>query len=734
MTDHDPRQTAPHGPHWDHLEGRLERFVFRREDGAWAVARVVDDQEQMHTVVGAMVGLEEGDRVRCEGRWIDDTRFGRQLTLNRVMPLVPSTELGIRRYLQGGAIPGVGPALAERIVHRFGTETLSVIEEHPERLCDVPGIGGTRAAAIAQALAERVQHRELIIFLRGHDIPPGLSARIVQQYGDQAMQVVRQQPYRLAEEVRGIGFKKADAIARNQGLALDHPDRLRAGLLHRLRVAASEGSAALPVADLVESSAQLLEVAATAVEAALAHATMQAAVRVENDGERDLCFLPGMLADEQRVASHLRRLSTSAIPRMAKQADQAVRWAEEQRGLNLGEDQFRALREGLERGCFVLTGGPGTGKTTIVTALLAIAEARGLKVALAAPTGRAAKRLGEATGREARTIHRLLEYNPGLGRFNRDAARPIEAQLLVVDEASMIDLALAAALLDAVPDGCRLWWVGDVDQLPSVGAGQVLRDIIDSDRIAVGRLETIHRQSEGSAIVEAAHRVRQGEFPAIRGEDFHRVAREEPERMLDAVLRTVAERIPAAFGLDPIRDVQVLTPMRRGALGSTQLNRALREALNPLSPEVGELQRGERIFRTGDRVIQVANDYERELFNGDTGFVRAVEPEELRLRIDFDGRILEIEGEALDRIEPAFALTIHKSQGSEYPAVVIALHHQHHIMLRRNLLYTALTLGKRLVVLVGPSRAIGRAVNNQEGDRRWSGLRRRIQRAFEGAT
>ena len=701
--------------------------MFRREDGSWAVARLIDDNDDMHTVVGALLGIEIGDQVRCDGSWIDDPRFGRQLAIKEVAAIRPNTELGIRRFLEGGAVPGVGPALAERIVGQFGNDTLRIIDDEPERLTEVPGIGKGRAQAIAEAMVDRRHNRELLVFLRGHDIPPALSARIAAQYGARAMIIVRREPYRLAEEVRGIGFRTADAIAKSQGITGEDPARLRAGLIYTLQNAAGQGSAALPVDELLQQATELLEVGSEATEAALAAVTLRGALRTEDLGEGELVYLPELHSAELHTAQAIDKLRNAKRPRMAKDAEQAVLWAQEQSGLVLGPDQRAALVAGLEEGFFILTGGPGTGKTTCVRAVLAIAEARGLKTSLCAPTGRAAKRLYEATGREAKTIHRLLEYNPAFKKFGRDSGSPLQTEMLIVDEASMIDLPLASALLDAVPEGCRVWFVGDVDQLPSVGPGQVLRDLIDSGAAGVGRLEEIHRQAEGSTIIEAAHQVRVGEYPTARGQDFFVIHREESERIAEGVLEMVAERIPNAFDLDPIDDVQILTPMRRGILGAKNLNQLLRERLNPLRPGMGELRRGERLYRQGDRIIQIANDYDLDLFNGDTGRILTVDADNKALNVDFDGRVLRIDGEALNRVEPAYALTIHKSQGSEYPAVIIPLHHQHFIMLRRNLLYTALTRGKELVVLIAPTRAIGRAVRTEGGSRRWSGLEARLR-------
>ncbi|MEJ5357984.1 MAG: ATP-dependent RecD-like DNA helicase [Desulfobacterales bacterium] len=713
------------------LEGEIEHISFVNEENGFAVARVrLPGRGEPVTVVGTIPAPAVGEVLEMEGAWTRHPRFGEQFRVARCRSRIPATVEGIRRYLGSGLIRGLGPALASRIVERFGKETPAVIEREPARLAEVEGIGKKRLAQIREAWEAQRHLREILIFLQGHGVGPGQAARIFKAYGPRAAAVVRENPYRLATEVAGVGFATADRIAARLGIPPDSPYRIEAGLLFALREFSEEGHLFAAREALLERAAALLEVEGPALERALdALCTAGKAVR-EPAGGVEAVYLPFLHRAETQIARALALLSSVPRGRPAGRPEETVAAAERELGMRFSAEQAAAVSGALRHKVLVITGGPGTGKTTIVRAIVRGFERLPARVSLAAPTGRAARRLAEATGREAATLHRLLEYQPDRGGFQRGRERPLACDLLVVDESSMIDAPLMAALLDALPPSACLILVGDADQLPSVGPGNVLADIIDSGRIPLVRLERIFRQAGRSRIVVNAHRIRQGEMPWFEaGEegdsDFFFIEQEDPERAADLILELVCRRIPRRFGLDPLGEIQVLAPMHKGEAGVARLNARLQEALNP---GTGGVARGGRVFRVHDKVMQVRNNYDKEVFNGDIGRIVSVSPETREVAVRFEDREVTYDFADLDELAHAFAVSVHKAQGSEYPAVVLPLLTQHYVLLQRNLIYTALTRARRLAVFVGSKKALAIGVKSRRTERRMTLLRERLER------
>jgi exodeoxyribonuclease V alpha subunit len=719
------------GPGPVELDGTIAGVTFASEETGFAILRIRPSTGGKElTVVGTLPSPTVGEHLRVWGHWKEHARYGRQLELDRYELTLPATPAGITSYLGSGLVRGIGPRTAERIVDRFGPDTLRVIEEEPQRLREVSGLGAKRIEAIRVAWQEQRGVRAVMIALRSLGVSPALAARVYRRYGEHAPAVLKADPYRLAAEVEGIGFLTADRIASGMGLPGDSPARLEAGLVYTLERLSEEGHVFAPVTELLQEGQKLLDADRAALAQALERAS--AAARVVVEGEA--AYLPALLAAERGVAASLARLASSRRSVRETDAAAAVRWAGERLGLELADRQAEAVRLALESKLLVITGGPGTGKTTILRALLAVTRRLGARVLLAAPTGRSAKRMTEATGAEACTIHRLLEYHPFEGGFRRNRAAPLPCDLLVVDEVSMVDTVLMHHLLAALPDQASLVLVGDSHQLPSVGAGTVLEDIISSGRIPVVELDHIFRQAASSRIVVNAHRIRLGMLPergAEGGEetDFYFVEQEDPERLAASLLKVVTERIPRRWGLDPVTDVQVLTPMHRGAVGAENLNRLLQEALNPGG---SGLERGSTRLKVRDKVIQLKNDYEREVWNGDIGRIVSVDAEARELVVSFEGRSVRYPFAELDALSLAYALTVHKAQGSEYPAVVMPVVTQHYMLLQRNLLYTAVTRGRRLVVLLGSWKALAMAVKNDRPARRSTALAERIRSSLPG--
>lgn len=711
------------------FKGQIKRIVFVNPANGYTVARVmVEDRERPETVVGIMPSLVEGDLVRLVGERIVDRKFGPQIRADMVQPTLPTSLEGTRRYLASGAVKGIGIKTAESLLEAFGEELLVVLEEAPERLSEVPGIGEKKAAAIAAAWKEKVASRRLLVSLYGLGVGNALAGRLLGQYGAQAYRVVQDDPFRLAREVRGVGFLTADRLAQSMGIERNDPRRIQAGVVYYLDAQANEGHCFMPEDVLVEQTAGFLDVDIMEVESAVRVLRDEGALRIESRYGDDALYLPRLYNAEVDCANAVARLLSEGTSRGEDRLRKALQAGIGALRIDLTGEQVEAVWFALKEHCSIITGGPGTGKTTVIKALLASFRFLHEEVALCAPTGRAAKRMTETTGMEARTIHRLLEFNPSSGNFARDEHNPIEATAVIVDEVSMIDVELMGALLGALAPGTRLVLVGDKDQLESVGPGAVLRDLIASEKLPCSRFTQIHRQAEESLIVVNSHRVLSGQrlvrqAPGQRAPDFFFMERESPEACLETIKTLIRERIPRKFGLDPVRDVQLITPMYKGLLGAQNLNAMLQETLNPHGQETSK---GDRIFRTGDRVMQIRNNYNKDTFNGDVGFVSGTSGGILSVRMS-DGRTVTYDDSDMDELTLAYAVTIHKAQGSEYPAVVIAMHTQHFVMLRRNLLYTGMTRGKKLVVVVGSQRAVAQAVRNDQTHRRYTRLAERIR-------
>ena len=707
------RQGAADTAAGEALAGIVERVTFHNPESGFCVLRVkARGQRDLITVIGHAAMINAGEFVQARGAWVNDRTHGLQFRAAFLKVAPPTTLEGIERYLASGLIRGIGPVYAKRLVRGFGEAVFDIIDQQPERLQEVPGIGTQRAGRIVAGWAEQKVVREIMLFLHANGVGTARAVRIFKTYGTNAVQVMTEDPYRLARDIRGIGFRTADQIAAKLGIEKTATIRLRAGVSYALAEAMDEGHCGLPVEDLTLLAAKLLEVPAELIETALALELDAGTVVADAVEGRPCVFLAGLYRAEQAIAERLRVLATGSLPWPPIDAGRAIPWVEARTGLALADSQRRAVQLALGRKVVVITGGPGVGKTTLVNSILRILIAKQVRVALCAPTGRAAKRLSESTGLEAKTIHRLLETDPRTGAFRRDEGNPLDCELLVMDEASMVDVLLMRSLLRAVPERAGLLIVGDVDQLPSVGPGQVLGDIIGSGAIAVVRLTEVFRQAAGSRVITNAHRINQGQMPELAKSDgpsdFHFIDAAEPEDALARLITVVRDRIPAAFGLDPIRDVQVLCPMNRGGLGARALNIELQKVLNP--PGEVRVERFGWTFCPGDKVMQVENDYDREVYNGDLGIVRHIDAAEGKLVADFDGREVSYGFGELDELVLAYATTIHKSQGSEYPAVVIPVTTQHYTMLARNLLYTGVTRGKRLVVLIGQRKALAIAV------------------------
>ncbi len=714
------------------LSGLIERVTFFNEENGFAVLQVkVRGQRDEVAVVGSLPSVSPGEWLTAEGRWVQDREFGRQFKAELLTSTPPTTREGIEKYLGSGMVRGIGPVYARKLVARFGEKIFDIIEQYSARLEEVDGIGPQRRRRIKDAWAEQKVIREIMVFLHSQGVSTSRAVRIYKTYGDRAIEKVRANPYILAQDITGIGFRTADQIARNMGVPADSILRACAGLSHVLLEATGQGHCALPLALLKEETAKLLGVAEAVVQAAVDRALSQAEITRDVIGGEEFVFLLSLKRGEEEIARRIRALSGSAPAYPPIDFEKAVAWCEQRTGKELAPSQRAALRQALTSRCLVITGGPGVGKTTLVNAILLILRAKKVRCLLCAPTGRAAKRLSETTGVEAKTIHRLLEVQPGGGGFLRNPANPLHCDLLVVDETSMVDVPLMSQLVRALPAHAALLLVGDVDQLPSVGPGAVLANVIDSGIVPVVRLTEVFRQAAESRIISNAHRINHGQMPELPDRDapsdFYFLERSEPDRIAEMLVEMVKRRIPAKFGLDPVRDVQVLSPMHRGSLGIQELNARLQNELNPQKANAPSVQKFGWQFRVGDKVIQTENDYDKDVFNGDIGVVARIDPFERELAVKFESREVSYDFGELDELALAYAITIHKSQGSEFPAVVIPVATQHYMLLQRNLLYTAVTRGKRLVLLIGQPKALGLAVRNQRSERRYSGLLARLR-------
>jgi exodeoxyribonuclease V alpha subunit len=718
-----PERTAPTAQ----LSGVIERVTFFNEESGFCVLRIkAPGHRKEVTVIGSLPSVSAGEWLSGEGWWVRDKEHRLQFKASTIRTVPPTTVEGIEKYLGSGLVKGIGPVMAKRLVGRFKADVLSVIETRPGELLLVDGIGAKRRERISRAWREAKQVREIMLFLHGHGVSTSKAVRIFKAYGEEAIEKVRSNPYTLAKDIYGIGFATADLIAQKLGIPKDSLNRARAGLDHVLLEATSDGHCALPMEKLKVAAVKLLEVPEATVEEALSQMLTSGYLLLEDIDGEPLIFLPHLRKAEEAIAAKFKQLAKAETLYPPMDFEKAVIWCQQRTGKTLAPSQSEALKTVLTNRVVIITGGPGVGKTTLVNSILMILSAKKVKCLLCAPTGRAAKRLTETTGLEAKTIHRLLEVNPATGRFSRDASNPLACGLLVIDETSMVDVPLMHALVKALPAHCGLILVGDIDQLPSVGPGMVLQNLIESGIVPVVRLTEVFRQAAGSHIISNAHRIRQGEMPELRGtdptSDFHFVERDEPESIAETLVNLVQHRIPQRFHLDPIRDVQVLCPMNRGSLGVRELNMTLQRVLNPVRNGEAAVERFGWRFQRGDKVIQTENNYDKDVFNGDIGIVEKVDTVEQEVTIRFDERPLKYDFGELDEVSLAYAISIHKSQGSEFPAVVIPLAMQHFMLLQRNLIYTGITRGKKLLVLVGQKKALGIAVRNDKTQRRYSGL------------
>ncbi|MHC1729689.1 MAG: ATP-dependent RecD-like DNA helicase [Syntrophobacteraceae bacterium] len=721
----------------DKLKGLVERITFTSEEDGYSVIKVrAPGRRDLVTAVGNFLSLSPGEMLLMEGTWSNHARFGQQFRVERYESTAPSTVLGIKKYLGSGLIRGIGPKMAERIVKLFAERTLDIIDNEADRLREVQGIGDYRIAQIKKAWEEQKEIRNLMVFLRSNGTSAAHAVRIFKQYGRQSVDVIQENPYRLAMEILGIGFLTADRLAQSLGFQLDSPLRAEAGILFVLNEAAEEGHVCLPVSLLIERSCKTLQIEPAVLEEALSRLKADTRIREESlgpaaaeaFGDSRAIYPRSFHAAETGAAKRLALIQQYKSFRGKVDPQKAVEWLRGRLPFSLAPLQEEAVKQALTQKVIVITGGPGTGKTTLILAILAIYERMGARVNLAAPTGRAAKRLSEATGHTAATIHRLLEFSPQAGGFQRNEQKPLAADLVIIDETSMMDTVIAHHLLKAVPPHAVLILVGDSDQLPSVGPGDVLGDIIESGKFPVIRLTEIFRQAGQSRIITNAHLIRLGNFPDLRSEsgpnlDFYFIGREDPEEAVQTIVQLCTRRIPHRFGFDPIEEVQVLSPMHRGAIGAQNLNFALQNALNPTGIT---LERGGRTFRVNDKVMQIRNNYDKEVFNGDIGRVRRIDQEGQEIQVEFDGRNVKFDFSELDELVLAYAISIHKSQGSEYPAVVFPLLTQHYMMLQRNLLYTAVTRARKLVVIVGSKKALAIAIKNDRTQSRFTLLKERL--------
>ncbi len=717
---------ANNNPTTEVLAGLVERVTFHNEDNGFCVLRVkARGKREPITVVGHAAVISAGEFIQASGEWANDRTHGVQFRARFLKTMPPTTTEGIEKYLGSGMIRGIGPAYARKLVRAFGSQVFDVIEAEPHRLREVAGIGPKRADGIATGWAEQRAIREIMIFLHANGVGTSRAVRIYKTYGADAIQVISEDPYRLARDIRGIGFKTADALAMKLGIEKTAMIRARAGISFALTEALDEGHCGLPRDDLLPLAVKLLEIPDTIVLDALRLELDAGQVIADQVEGRDCVFLGGLYHAERSIADRLRILSRGSMPWKSIDAEKAIPWVEARTGLALADSQKTAIHAALRSKVMVITGGPGVGKTTLVNSILRILAAKKVCLLLCAPTGRAAKRMTETTGHEAKTIHRLLEINPKTGGFRKNEESPLDCDLLVVDETSMVDVVLMNSLLKAVADHTAVLFVGDIDQLPPVGPGQALADIIASGAVPVVTLTEVFRQAALSQIVQSAHRINSGQMPDLSAPrdatDFYFVEASGPDIAITRLIELVKERIPRRFGFDPMRDIQVLCPMNRGGLGARSLNIELQRALNPRGEP--KVEKFGMTFAIGDKVMQIENDYDKEVYNGDIGYVEAIDLELGEMTIAFDGRPVAYAFGELDQIVLAYATTIHKSQGSEFPAVVIPVTTQHYMMLQRNLLYTGVTRGKRLVILLGQKKAVAIAVKNVSGRRRWSKLR-----------
>lgn len=707
------------------IKGIIKRLVYRVEEDGFVIARIdmLEPEKKEMAVVGKMAAVSIGETYQFEGKWTTDPRYGLQFNFEDYQIILPTTLEGVRRYLGSGLIKGVGPVTASRIVDHFGEDTLEIIEQNPERLSEVEGIAEKRIQIIKKSWQEQKEIKRVMLFLQSYQVTTGYAVKIFKQYGTKAIEKLKENPYCLVDDIFGIGFKIADKIAQNLGINKDSPARIGAGIKFYLNECAGKGHCFVYFNDLVPNTAELLDVDEKLIEKECENLNYQKEIVIQNEQ----IWLPIYFKAEKEISQKI--LELIRFPQQLTQInlEQTIEQLEEKYNIKFASEQKQAMKEVLLNRVLILTGGPGTGKTTTTIGLIELFEELGLKIVLAAPTGRAAKKLSEATHRFAKTIHRLLAYNPREKGFTKNEQNPIRTDVLILDEVSMIDVLLMQSLLKAISKNTYLILIGDIDQLPSVGPGNLLKDMIDSEIIPVVRLTHIFRQKAKSLIIVNAHRVNQGQFPIFDGKgnrDFFFLKEEDPEKAAQKIIQLCTYRLPRSYGYNPIQDIQVLTPMYKGAVGADQLNNSLRNALNSNNKGV---KYGHQQFKINDKVMQVRNNYDKEVYNGDIGNIKDIDQEEQIVKIQFYRRIIEYDFSELNELVLAYAITVHKSQGSEYPAVIIPLLTQHFLLLQRNLLYTAITRARRLVVIIGTSKALWIAIKNDKTIRRNTFLKERLQ-------
>ncbi|MDO9545096.1 MAG: ATP-dependent RecD-like DNA helicase [Synergistaceae bacterium] len=728
------------------LTGQIERITYSDAESGYAVLRIaVKGYPDLVTAVGTIASPAVGEVLSMKGLWTDHPKFGSQFKIVEYRSFAPSSIQGIEKYLGSGLIKGIGPSIAEKIVSLFGAEAFKILDTKPEKLLEIEGIGDKKAAAIHEAWLEQREMRGVMLFLQSYGIGTGYALRVFRHYGSASVQVLQENPYRLAVDIFGIGFVTADKIASSMGFSKESPLRIRAGVLHVINELTRDGHVFVPIEELTASASEILSVSPELVEKGIEDGRLNQELIIEwytdIEGKDDCAvYLPPFHYAEVHSAKNLCRILSSPFNGQYAAPDVVIPWVQQELGISFAGQQTEALKTALSSQVMVITGGPGTGKTTLIKAIIKIRSARGFRIMLAAPTGRAAKRMTEATGHEAKTIHRMLEYTGSSmagGDFMKNETNTLDCDLLVVDEASMIDQILFHHLLKAIPKDASVVFVGDVDQLPSVGPGNVLKDIIDSGVCPVVHLKEIFRQGEESMIVVNAHKINSGEMPCFDDKsngtspcDFYFIEQNDPDKALEIIKELVTLRIPQKFGFDPVKDIQVLTPMHRGSVGTTRLNSELREVLN--IQHGSKVQRMGRIVQEGDKVMQIRNNYEKDVYNGDIGTVLRIDGEESKVIVEMDSGRVSYDFSELDELIHAYAVSIHKSQGSEYPAVVIPIMTQHYMMLQRNLLYTGITRGKKLVVLVGTKKAVAIAVKNDKTRKRYTRLAGRLKDCLKG--
>ncbi len=719
------------------IQGHLERITFVNKENGFTVAKLIPKgQKNVVTITGNMPSVNAGEFLSLSGSWSNHPRFGKQFKVESYRSIIPATAKGIEKYLGSGMIRGIGPVMAKRLVQKFGTETIDIIEKSITRLSEVEGIGEKRIEMIKNAWEEQKEIKDVMLFLQGHGVSPAYAAKIFKEYGSNVIEIVRENPYRLASDIFGIGFLSADRIAKNLGIRKDSKIRAEAGILYVLQQLTAEGHVYYPFEELVAECRKILDTEAEIIKKAINVLVSEKKLVYDwmlSSSEKKRIYLARLFVAEKGIADNLLRLSKEKHKLKIRDIDRAVRWSSSMQGITLAANQKEAVNAAFCENVLVITGGPGTGKTTIINTIIRIFEHNGAKVMLAAPTGRAAKRMSEATSHEARTIHRLLEFSPKAGGFKKKEDNRLKADLIIIDETSMVDTSLMYHLLKAVPVGAVLIFVGDIDQLPSVGPGNVLRDIIDSHIVKTCVLDLIFRQSEESLIVLNAHKINRGEKPKTsfekgRPQDFYFYDIDDPQEIVEKIKVLCSKKIPDTFGFDPVEDIQVLTAMHRGAIGASNLNVELRNALNP---DGDELNRGGQLFRSGDKVMQVVNNYDKEVYNGDMGRILSIDNENMEIRVSFEGKTVSYDFIDTDELVPAYAISVHKSQGSEYPVVIMPVHTQHYLLLQRNLLYTGMTRGKKLVLLLGTKKALHIAINNNKPMERFTYLKERLRKGLK---